>query len=199
VPNLTRPQWIEHLRRLAADGGAGGAAPGELPGAGLLAEPLRRSLGRSPGAGTAPDPPPAGEIGLWWAVCDPAVDVGRLLRSPTAGSLLPRDRFRAVEVWTEADLCGLHALGRLARARGRDDWATRALAVAAWHVEHTQPDNATNRPWAVSVFLSLATPEGRSYAETLVHNCLAMSGRPDPLSAWILADAARELELGGEG
>jgi hypothetical protein len=64
-----------------------------------------------------------------------------------------------------------------------------------WHLEHTQPDNATNRPWALHAFLLEGSPEGRAYAGTLLHNAIAMGGTPEPLSAWILMDAAAELDL----
>ena len=57
-----------------------------------------------------------------------------------------------------------------------------------------EPDNATNRPWALHVFLLASAPECQHYAETLLHNCLVTTGEPEPLSAWILLDAANELE-----
>jgi hypothetical protein len=136
------------------------------------------------------------DAGLWWALAGADVDVDNLLKEPTVGSLWPQTRFSGIEVWTETELCGLHALWCLARQRRRDDWARRAEAVRDWHLVHTQPDNATNRPWALHVFL-LATPpapEARAYAETLLHNAVVTTGRPDLLSAWILLDSASRIE-----
>ena len=124
------------------------------------------------------------------------MSVDDLLDGPADGPLWPQARFSGLEVWTETELCGLHALSCLARLRARTDWARRVARARDWHLAHTQPDNATNRPWALHVFL-LATPprpEARVYAETLLHNALVLNGRPDLLSAWILLDAAKRLE-----
>jgi hypothetical protein len=101
-----------------------------------------------------------------------------------------------LETWTEAELASLHALSWHAR-RGRE-WAGERLdAAAEWIMENLQPDNATNHPWAIHVFLDHAerrrAHESRLYAETLLHNCLARTGRPDVFSACILADAAAWL------
>ena len=41
--------------------------------------------------------------------------------------------------------------------------------------------------------LGSGTPESTLYAETLLHNCLAVHGRPGALSAAILLDCASEL------
>jgi EAL domain-containing protein (putative c-di-GMP-specific phosphodiesterase class I) len=65
--------------------------------------------------------------------------------------------------------------------------------LVEWHLEHTQPDNATNRPWALHVFVRAGAPEARLYAETLLHNATASDARHEPLTRWILLDAAREL------
>jgi hypothetical protein len=77
----------------------------------------------------------------------------------------------------------------------------RASEAIHWHLEHTQPDNSTNRPWALHAFLLADRPGGIGagdaslYAETLLHNMGATDARNEPLSRWILADAARELRL----
>jgi hypothetical protein len=182
-------RWVAHLRRLAAPAAISGVALG----AGELDAPFRAAV-----CGEAIDLPPqpvqSGELGLWWARVDERVDVDRVISAPTDGSLLPRGLFRTIEVWTDADLSALHALWFLARARQRDDWTRRLGRVREWHLAHTQPDNATNRPWGLHVFLLGGSGECVHYAETLLHNCLTMTGRPDPLSAWILLDAARAIE-----
>lgn len=137
---------------------------------------------------------------LWRACRGGDFDAGALL-SPIATPerpLLAQGAFSTIEVWTETELSALHALARLSALRGSAELRARAFSAARWHVEHVQPDNATNRPWAAHLFLQLSEAEGsadaRLYAETLLHNCRVQSGRPDPLSALILLDGAEALE-----
>lgn len=101
----------------------------------------------------------------------------------------------AIEVWTETELAAVHAAWSLG-----PDWRAEARRAAAWLVDNIQPDNATNRPWGVHVFASLAHESGGAqfelYAQTLLHNCQVMTGRPDDFSAMILLHAARGLQAG---
>jgi hypothetical protein len=147
-----------------------------------------------------------GEQVLWRAATagtgwNEGTEVDGLLRDRAGkGSLLATDAFLAIEVWAECELAALHGLHRLLRLARvpDDDWRRVRLAeAAAWHLEHTQPDNSTNRPWALHVYLLREDPTGESrlYAETLLHNACASSARDEPLTRWILADAARELRL----
>lgn len=103
-----------------------------------------------------------------------------------------------IEVWTERELSSLHALGRLAQRERRRDWLDRVDLAVAWHLEFTEPDNATGRPWAIQVFairwIEQGDMEARLYAEMLLHNCRTLEARPDPLCAEILLDAADALE-----
>lgn len=82
----------------------------------------------------------------------------------------------------------------------REVLGARAAEAIRWHLEHTQPDNSTNRPWALHAFLLADDGSGDAslYAETLLHNMRATDARTEPLSRWILADAARELRLAHE-
>ena len=202
------PTWIRHLRHVAGPlpGPATPLSAGDLEVAvrtSLLEAGPREHAGRAP-AGVAGA---AGELALWWARADPSVDVDAVLAAadpaarppdvgPAAsdGSLLPRDRYRAIEVWTDADLAAMHALWWLARDRGRPDWAARLDEVRSWHLANTQPDNATNRPWAIHVFLLAGSPEDEHYAQTLLHNALAIDAEPTPLGRVLLHDAADALE-----
>jgi len=156
-----------------------------------------------PNAGNLPPDPTLlrgdrGEQRLWRACMGEAVGLDDLL-ADRGGPLLAPDAYLAIEVWAECELSALHALFRLAReaGAGRPDLLRRARQAAAWHLEHTQPDNSTNRPWALHAFLLLdsGSGEGRLYAETLLHNMAATEARSEPLSRWILADAARELVI----
>lgn len=101
----------------------------------------------------------------------------------------------AIETTTETELSALHALSHHARRDPSGRLAERCLDAARWHVDELQPDNGTNHPWAVHVFLALAEDDStaRLHAESLVHNALVSSGRPDRFSACLLLDSARLL------
>ncbi|MBM4108012.1 MAG: hypothetical protein FJ255_04270 [Phycisphaerae bacterium] len=138
------------------------------------------------------------DLDLWWALH--GRDSGaRPLPSP--GPLIDPAPL-ALETWTEAELAALHALSWHARL-GRE-WARARIDPAVeWTLAHLQPDNATNHPWAIHVFIDhgarTGAPESRLYAETLLHNCTVGTGRPERFSACILADAAAWLDGQGVG
>ena len=142
---------------------------------------------------------------LWRALLDPRADIELALHECDAsarleadrGSLLPQGLYRTIEVWTESELSSLHALWWLARRDSKPSWEARAMGAVRWHIEHLQPDNATNRPWCAHLFVLLAlggVGEAELYAQTLLHNCRVSQGVPDPLSAEILLDCAEALE-----
>lgn len=113
--------------------------------------------------------------------------------SSSGTPLTPEFTQLAIEVATETELAALHALshaGSIARSR--------VEAASDWIVHNIQPDNATNHPWAVHVFLQRAFETGsvehRLYAETLLHNCVVSLGRADRFSALILLDSGRTLK-----
>ena len=113
------------------------------------------------------------------------------------GPLTARDDFGSIEVWTETELGALHALWWLAMWSAEPMAAARVADAAAWHVAELQPDNGTNHPWALHVFLFLERERpgtgGRAHAEVLLQNCQVALGRPDLLSAYVLRDCARAL------
>jgi hypothetical protein len=189
MSRIAPEQWPAHLRRIA-EPCARLDAPLAL---GELEAPFRAA---ACGQTVAPPAQPAdsGEIGLWWALTDARVDVDRIVARRADGPIMSQGAFMTIEVWADAELSALHALWWLARRRNRNDWRQRLSAARDWHVINTQPDNATNRPWALHVFLIAGRPECTHYAETLLSNCQALHGRPDTLSAWILLDAARAIE-----
>ena len=146
------------------------------------------------------------DVLVWRSLTDPTISIGDLIDHLTReterndadrGALLPQGLHRTIEVWTESELAALHGLTWLAMEHDRADWARLAEMTAAWHVDHLQPDNATNHPWSVHLFIQRALanndPEASLYAETLILNCRVTTGIPDPLSAMILADAAAAL------
>ena len=116
----------------------------------------------------------------------------------------------AIEVWTECELSVLHAVWKVvlkARLEGlgaSSDGSrleTRSREAVAWHLDRTQPDNATTHPWAIHAFLELGRPsaEAIDYAGSILHAVEAAGyarGMVDPLSRWIMLDAAVSLERG---
>ena len=95
----------------------------------------------------------------------------------------------SLDSWTYSELVGLHALARLALLRRHKTWAKRVEEIAMYHLENTQPDNATNQPWGLFAFLWSA--KTRSFAEQQMHDATAHSGGAvSPLAAMLLADAA---------
>ncbi len=133
---------------------------------------------------------------LWWALLDPTLDPLKIIDLNSTESLIPQESCTTIEVWTETELAALHAFSHhvLAATHSQSQaLATRLNHALHWHIENTQPDNATNHPWAVQAFLSANTLEAQHFAETLINNCQVQNAYPDPLSAWILIDAATAL------
>lgn len=174
-----RARWVAHL--LAVSGLARSRDSAPPPAALRPARPGVESL----------------DLLLWRCAADPAVAVPPELLVPSIAPLRAWLSDGPIEVWTEVELSSLHALWRLARLRGDARLRGRAVSAMRWHLEHTQPDNSTNRPWALHAFLLADDGSGEAalYAETLLHNMTATDARSEPLSRWILADAARELRL----
>lgn len=158
--------------------------------------------------GGAPTRPPGGArsaAALWHrvhadAVGDGAGDAG-IDVLPGEGPLLNVSPEVSVEVWTEEELSALHALWWIARRTPA--WRARVRSAARWHTAELQPDNATNHPWALHVFVELGHDAGEGddvrssamlHAQTLLHNCVVSMGRPDRFSAFVLLDAARGLD-----
>lgn len=194
--------WIAGMRRIA--GVAGAPAP-PRDGDATSATPFLVKRGVLSAPDDRPERPDP-DAALWWAVVarDPAAGARVIGERDTprgagdAGSIFPQGLYTAIEVWTESDLSALQALWWLSREAGGDGLRTQMLTAARWHLDNTQPDNATNRPWGVPVFLELAArdanPDARLFAETLVHNAMATNGTPEPFSAQILLDASDALE-----
>ncbi|MFT5424559.1 MAG: hypothetical protein ACI89L_002355 [Phycisphaerales bacterium] len=173
---------------------------------------LARLLGIDPGPIPNPAPDPA--HALLWALHDPASDPDSLIRPaapqaspphPTPPTPLlydPADSSVAIEWRTLDELTALHALWNLATLRTDPALRARCLNAARWHVAELQPDNATNHPWAIHVFIELAEAEenpseaaaARFHAETLLHSCQVKLSKADLVSACILLDAANTLD-----
>ncbi|CAG0950291.1 hypothetical protein PHYC_00163 [Phycisphaerales bacterium] len=163
--------------------------------------PLLSHLLRCAGGDMPADPRPD-EL-AWWC-CHTRAAYHRLPIDWIADGRLFRDLGDdAIETWTDAELSSLHALsweGLRARSPAILSRITRA---AEWLLAEVQPDNATERPWAVHFFAAMSldaarTPESRAradlYAQTLLNNALVGRERPDRFSACILWDAANWLE-----
>jgi len=135
---------------------------------------------------------------LWWLVhsADPTANISSWL-APIGQPLIGRATPLVIETATETELGALHALWTIARRRSNATLRTRCLDAARLLIAELQPDNATNHPWAIAVFLALAEvgdpgirPDALLYAQTLVHNCQVQLGRPDSFSAALLLHAA---------
>lgn len=191
------------------------------------ASPPRRVPGRSVSAPPIRFDDSNSDLRLWWALLDHSIDITPALTvapdnaaadAPRPAIHQPPNTIRtAIEVWTQTELAGLHAFWWHAHFRNNTSLRYRVRSSAAWLLEHIQPDNATNHPWAIHVFLirSLelaaeappAAAEYRLFAETLLHNSLLgpgsqsthtparMAGQPDRLGAWVLLDAANALRF----
>ncbi len=166
-----------------------------------------------------PDDP---AVTAWsWCLSDgPITDFASLPGRRVGGAgprplLAERDDL-AIEVWTECELAVLHAGFRrlveaavdtgLDRSDALDHLAGDLRDAVAWHLVHTQPDNATTHPWALHAILEFGRPadEAIDDAGGMLHAMQAAAatsatGRPDPLSGWIVADLIRTLERLGPG
>lgn len=107
-----------------------------------------------------------------------------------------------VEVFTESQLCGLHALDAIGLALDSEAIMDRVAGSCRWLQENLQPDNATNHPWAIQTFIRCELlgliSDGAMYAGTLLSNCQVTLGRPDRLSAAILLHSADLLAMAAE-
>lgn len=114
------------------------------------------------------------------------------------GRLFDADDWSAIEVATEAELCGLQALAHA--AIGSEPVMDRCLSAARWLMAEIQPDNATNRPWACGFFAWLWCEQGAAealhYAEGQLHAAMAGNGTgtADARSGLILLDSANWLD-----
>lgn len=189
TPHTEVDRWVQRLQATAATAEKNippGLAPWFQFARGAREEPTSAPTGQDESlwgalaAGEAlPTPPPT----------EPRTELMR--------SLFPLTAETALEVWTERDLSALHAVSRLLERRDDPVWRRRLDGAVRWHLENTQPDNATGRPWAIHLFirrwLDHDDAAARLYAETLLQNCQMLAARPDPLSAEILRDAADAL------
>lgn len=118
------------------------------------------------------------------------------LRLSADGPLLESTAADAVEVWVDRELSAMHALHRFARTVEGADWSARIRSAIEWHLEHTGAENATHRPWALHLFILHGSADAEFFAAGQLHAvAVEHAGRAvDPCSAWILGDAARELE-----
>jgi hypothetical protein len=90
------------------------------------------------------------------------------------------------------ELLLLHAATSYA-AQTRDAAVEAAVARAAeFHLNETQPDHATNQPWALAAFAR--SPATRSVADGMLHSA-ATIGRTSGVTSILLADALYCLRL----
>ena len=209
-------KWIERLKTMGTPW-SGDLAPGEpfrdevgatRPVDGpFFAWRVARLSGAPGAAGVTADAGP--DVLLWRALTDSHLHVDDVVarfladaddRDATdAGALHAQHGTLAIEAWIEAELAAIHALLWHGHARGRGDLAALTERIAQWHLENLQPDNATNRPWGLPVFIWMSVQRNDAtaglYADTMLHNCQVALGHVDRLSAHIMLDAAEALEM----
>jgi hypothetical protein len=205
----TLAEWLTQVENLARAGLRGTRLEQSLDAAAAVRLDFAKTFADDFGHRRAVDPP----LLAWvmrvppWREPDPArldVRLWHALHSrdlpPEAsrgeGPLSPADRRQGIEVWTEIELASLQALWWHARLRRDPTLRERAESLARWLMAEMQPDNATNRPWAVATFAELAAAgdtDAALYADTLLHNCQVTLGRPDLFSTVLLLDARRSL------
>src|SRR5690606_9803795 len=111
-----------------------------------------------------------------------------------AEALHGHDANEPLDFWTYRELAGLHALARLAAMPGRSsrpDWQARVAQIAAFHLDHTQPDYTTYEPWALFAFAG--SPHTALFAEQQLHDATTHLGQSGGsaavMVALLLADA----------
>ncbi len=115
-------------------------------------------------------------------------------------SLHPFSPDESLDTWTYRELVSLHALANLALLRRNATWSNRVEQIALFHLENTQPDNATNQPWGVFAFAWSA--KTRPFAEQQIHDAAAHASNDvsvssnglQPVAAMLLADALRAID-----
>lgn len=145
-------------------------------------------------------PPRASELSLaWWSLSQPAAFESLRFDLADHGPLFPGLRETGIETWTETELGAIHALLWHATHQHNTQLKDRAFRAAHWMLDNLQPDNATNHPWAIHLFVTMSLdprrdePESAAadlYAQSLLHNAVVHTGTPDRFSALILWDAA---------
>lgn len=197
MPPSTLQNWSDRLRgaALATLGSESLDAMANLQSGELKQLPMAQLIGTSLGVKTHTLGRESRSLDerLWRSLADQSI------KPPPCHSLIGpltgENKSGAIEVWTETELACVHAAWSLG-----DDWRTAAKASATWLLENIQPDNATNHPWAVHVFASLAVETGNFefdlYAQSLLHNCIVGTGKPDAFSAIILLHASRAIQAG---
>jgi len=141
----------------------------------------------------------AGKVYVRDAWTDLASDTfGRLVRSQQAqhssGPFLYADAEDSPDSHWYNELLLLHAAASYA-AQAEDRTVAAAVARAAsFHSEQTQPDHATNLPWAVFPFIW--SPKTRPLADTILHASQMNNPTGDnALALMLLADALYCLRL----
>jgi hypothetical protein len=142
----------------------------------------------------------AGKIFIRDAWTDLASDLfGKLSRAQTpSGTFLTARSSDNPETHWYHELLLLHAAASYA-VQSEDRTVAAAVAKnAEFHQNETQPDHATNQPWALFAFIW--NPRTRPLAEQILHTAsIQNSNSPSGISLMLLADALYCLELFTQG
>lgn len=97
------------------------------------------------------------------------------------------------EPWWFDELTLLHATFSWSCRQNDPLFRHKLDRIAQFHIEETQPDHATNEPWAIHAFL--LQPHGEIVAGTMLHAAQALSTLT-PAAVLLLDDAIAALEAG---
>jgi hypothetical protein len=105
--------------------------------------------------------------------------------------LLPSRSDNPETLWYH-ELQIIHAMGSYALQTGEEAVLASARRAAAYHLNETQPDHATNEPWGLPAFL--CDPQTHLMADQLLHTAAVQQpGRADGVALILLADTLYSL------
>jgi len=117
-------------------------------------------------------------------------------QAPAGPYLVATARDNPETLWFH-ELQVAHAVASYALQSGEAGALASGRRAAAWHLNETQPDHATNQPWGLTAFL--AEPDARVMADGLLHAAAVQQAagdapaEPDAVTLILLADALYSL------
>ena len=137
----------------------------------------------------------AGRIFIRDAWTDLAADTfGRFTkRQQSSGAFLETSGSDNPETAWYHELVLLHAVASYAVQAEDRTLASGVRRATEFHAAHTQPDHATNQPWALYAFIWNETT--RPLAEQMLHACATQAPAENHITLMLLADALYCLRL----
>lgn len=109
------------------------------------------------------------------------------------GQFVPQDPYASPDLHWFDELVLLHALASYAAVYSGAEYEGALRSAVDFHARETQPDHATNHPWALHAFAR--TEDGIVTAGMLLHaNQSQNAGRLDPVAQILVADAVLAMK-----